>query len=154
MHENVYLLAARMCNCQSHVDTVYQFSPDKVNVIFGDNSVGKSVFFKMVKASINPTSLQEKDRIDLIRRKTEFAQIQYIFSDNSNATCRIYRKGTIFQYQNSPEEKPIVTNMPHEKFLEKLNILMDVRSGFITNIMDGDNARLLINSNLKSNYFL
>lgn len=153
MNEIVYLAAVRMYNCQSHKDTIYEFSPDKVNVIFGDNSVGKSVFFKMLKASINPKSLQEKDRVDLIRRKEEFAQIHYLFSDNSNAICRVYKKGIIFQYQESPQDKPIVTNEPHEKFLEKLNILMDVNSGFTTNIIDGDNDRLLVNSNLKSNYY-
>lgn len=152
MSENIYLVAVRLYNCQSHADTIYRFSTDKVNVIFGDNGVGKSVFFKMLKASLNPQELSEKDRTDLIRRKTEFAQIQYIFSDNSSTACRVYRKGVVFQYRDSPESKPIVTNIPHEKFLEKLNILMDEQSGFTTNIIDGDNDRLLVNSNLKSNY--
>lgn len=152
--EPIYLQAVKMENAQSHIKTIYEFAPNKINVLAADNGVGKSVFFKMLKATLLPRSLSEQDRYDLIRHGCEYAQITYLFSDGAWGLCRVYLKSIVFNYAAPGAEHAISSYDVPEELISHLNILMDVDSLFITNIIDTKQNLLLVDSNLKSNYQL
>ena len=68
------LLEARFINCQSMRDLTMHFATDKLNVIAADNSVGKSVLFKMLKVTANPKTLATiEERRQLIRYGEQYA---------------------------------------------------------------------------------
>lgn len=152
--EPIYLQAVKMENAQSHVKTIYEFAPNKINVLAANNGVGKSVFFKMLKATLLPRSLSEQDRFDLIRHGCEYAQITYLFSDGAWGLCRIYLKSIVYNYAAPGAERPLASYDVPEELINHLNVLMDVSSNFITNIIDTKQNLLLVDSNLKSNYQL
>ena len=72
---NIYLVGVRMINCQTHSDTVYEFSPDKLNVIVAPNATGKSVLIKMLKATVTPNEYNNSTRKNLIRHEIGRAHV-------------------------------------------------------------------------------
>lgn len=147
---SVYLVAARLTNCQSHVDTTYNFATDRINVIKAENGTGKSVFFKMLEITIDPSKFDKDDRIGIIRYDCELARIIFAFSDGSLAATNVYPNGVVYQFMMEGEEmKSSYSPMP--EILERLSILHDQKEGYTANVINSRNATLFVESSEQSN---
>lgn len=74
------LKSVRLVNCQSIKDITFNFATDRLNVIAANNSVGKSVLFKMLKITADPKQLPTiEERSQLIRHGAESAIFVAVF---------------------------------------------------------------------------
>lgn len=153
MESNIWLRAICMENCQSHKNTVFEFVKDKLNVVVADNSVGKSVFFKMLYATAYPKKHDREDRLNLIRHGADYACIKYIFSDNSRAVTCVYPAGIIYYFAENKSDF-IQYKEPPEILLNNLGLLLDKNVKYVVNIIDGEQDMLLVNNDPKSNHNL
>lgn len=96
------LLEARFINCQSMRDLTMHFATDKLNVIAADNSVGKSVLFKMLKVTANPKTLATiEERRQLIRYGEQYAGFICAFDDGSIGATLVYPNKVIYKYRGN-----------------------------------------------------
>ena len=145
----VYLSAIRLTNCQSFKDSVIEFATDRLNVFVADNSTGKSVFFRMLSITAFPGKCSKEDRLNIIRRGSQFAQILYMFSDGSYGGVRVYPDRVIYYYTPDKNTKMTPSLEPRPEFISKLGLILDNNSGFVANLIDMDQNLLLVNSSPK-----
>lgn len=145
----VYLSAIRLTNCQSFKDSVIEFATDRLNVFVADNSTGKSVFFRMLSITAFPGKCSKEDRLNIIRRGSQFAQILYMFSDGSYGGVRVYPDRVIYYYTPDKNTKMTPSLEPGPEFISKLGLILDNNSGFVANLIDMDQNLLLVNSSPK-----
>lgn len=145
----VYLSAIRLTNCQSFKDSVIEFATDRLNVFVADNSTGKSVFFRMLAITAFPGKCSKEDRLNIIRRGSQFAQILYMFSDGSYGGVRVYPDRVIYYYTPDKNTKMTPSLEPGSEFISKLGLILDNNSGFVANLIDMDQNLLLVNSSPK-----
>ena len=126
----VYLSAIRLTNCQSFKDSVIEFATDRLNVFVADNSTGKSVFFRMLSITAFPGKCSKEDRLNIIRRGSQFAQILYMFSDGSYGGVRVYPDRVIYYYTPDKNTKMTPSLEPGPEFISKLGLILDNNSGF------------------------
>lgn len=150
MEKRVYLSAIRLTNCQSFKDSVIEFATDRLNVFVADNSTGKSVFFRMLSITAFPGKCSKEDRLNIIRRGSQFAQILYMFSDGSYGGVRVFPDRMIYYYTPDKTTQMTPSTEPSHEFISKLGLILDNNSGFVANLIDMDQNLLLVNSNQKS----
>lgn len=151
----VKLSQMRLVNCQSWKDGVLEFT-NGLNVIRADNNTGKSVIFKCLRATANPSGLDRDDRKDFIRRKCEYAEITYLFSDNSAGVVRIFLDKTIYFFSHDVTKQQFHSQQdePHESLINRLSFILDRENGYVANILDDEQPLLLVKSSNKANYNL
>ena len=152
---DVKLRIIRLRNCQSWKDCNISLA-DGLNVICADNNTGKSVLFKLLKASVSPSYYSKDELQQLIRYGTEFAEATYIFSDGSVAVVRIFKQRVIYYYTPDFNSQGYTQQegIPHAEILEQLSVIVEPSSGFIANVLDLDQSLLLVNSKSTSDYDL
>lgn len=150
MDKRVYLVAIKLTNCQSFKDSIIKFATDRLNVFVADNSTGKSVFFRMLSITAFPNKCSREDRLNIIRRGSQFAQILYMFSDGSYGGVRVLPDRVIYYYTPNENTRMTQTVEPHPELIAKLGLILDNNSGFVANLIDMDQNLLLVNSNQKS----
>ena len=79
---NVYLRKLQLKNFQSWENEQITFS-NGLNCIIARNGVGKSVIYKALQVTVLPNKYSKEDKRDFIRGSAQFAEIYYLFSDNS-----------------------------------------------------------------------
>lgn len=148
----VKLVYNRLVNCQSHADTVYEFSSG-LNIFRADkNSAGKSVFFKMIKAVGCPSYYHtEEKRKQLIKHGAEYASSLYMFSDNSAGMVRVYPKQIIYYYTDNVTNGFTAYAEPPEEFVNALSLITNSMNNFIANMLDMDQDLLFVRSDSKTN---
>ena len=151
----VKLKQMRLVNCQSWRDGIIDFS-EGLNVIRAQNNTGKSVIFKALRITSNPSGYDKEDRIMFIRRHAEYAEITYLFSDDSASIVRVFPNKTLYYYTPDAHNTPLhgQEDEPHEQLLEKLSLIIDRENGYVANILDDEQPMLLVRSSDKSNYNL
>ena len=149
------LLEARFINCQSMRDLTMHFATDKLNVIAADNSVGKSVLFKMLKVTANPKTLATiEERRQLIRYGEQYAGFICAFDDGSIGATLVYPNKVIYKYRGSSAAGFTSYAEPPSEFIRQLGLLVDEKTGYIANLIDTDQDLLFVNNNLGSNHSL
>ena len=149
------LLEARFINCQSMRDLTMHFATDKLNVIVADNSVGKSVLFKMLKVTANPKTLATiEERKQLIRYGEQCACFICAFDDGSLGATLVYPNKVIYKYKSDGATEFISYENPPAEFIRQLGLLVDEKTGYIANLIDTDQDLLFVNNNLGSNHSL
>ena len=149
------LLEARFINCQSMRDLTMHFATDKLNVIAADNSVGKSVLFKMLKVTANPRTLSTiEERKQLIRYGEQYAGFICAFDNGSIGATLVYPNKVIYKYRDSSAAGFTSYAEPPSEFIRQLGLLVDEKTGYIANLIDTDQDLLFVNNNLGSNHSL
>lgn len=148
----VKLKIMRLTNCQSWSNSVIGLS-EGLNVIKAPNNTGKSVIFKILKAVCSPSYYSSEERAGLIRDNAEFAEATYLFTDNSMAIVRIFKNKTIYYFTNDKDNSQFTAtqDVPPQKLIENLNMLVEPESGFIVNLLDLDQDLFLVKSDSKAN---
>lgn len=149
------LVQMKLKNCQSWAENsgTIMFSPH-MNCIKAPNNVGKSVIMKALSASLGKLSRQELRA--LIRHNEEFAEILYLFDDNSVVAVRIYPSQVLYFYTNNIDKYPMQSNgnkIP-QLLIDNLSILAGETSNFIINLIDDERPLFLVSSDHKYNYEL
>lgn len=152
-HSSVFLTAVRLQNCQAWTDVTLPFSKDTLNVLVANNSVGKSVFFKMLSITACPENYDSEDRYNLIQWGKPFAQILFSFSDGMYAATRVMKDRVLFYFSEDGNQFQAYAKAP-DIMLQHLGLLVDRSGSFLANLIDSDHAMLLVNSNEKSNHNL
>lgn len=149
------LVEVRFINCQSMSDVTMHFADDKLNVIVADNSVGKSVLFKMLKVTANPKVLPTREeRMQVIRYGTTHAAFICAFDDGDVGATIVYPNKVIYKYRSNKSENFISYEQPPEIFIKHLGLLVDDKINYIANLIDTDQDLLFVNNNLGSNHSL
>ena len=153
-----YLSLVRMHNFQSWKEsTTMQFKPG-LNCIIGNNEVGKSVFFKILKLACSPTSFSKTKAMHLITDNEQYGKAVYVFSDFKALTFTFTRKYQfLYEYfpdARNPKNVERYSGQPPEIFLELLSIIKEPKSGFLANLIDSERQLLLVDSSAEDNYNL
>lgn len=146
--------AVRLYNCQSFEDEIMTFSSDVVNVIVAENDTGKSVLFKLLKLAGDADYYSAKDRADLIRRGCPYAKVLFFFTDGSYAIMQIETKKTLYSFLPTKDSPLNVSLTPPKEMVDRLELLVSPGQSFIANLVDREQAQLLVNPKLQSNYDL
>lgn len=149
------LVQMKLKNCQSWSENsgVIKFSPH-MNCIKAPNNVGKSVIMKALSASLGKLNRQELK--SLIRHNEEYAEILYLFDDNSVVAVRIYPSQVLYFYTDDIDKNPMQSNgnrIP-QLLIDNLSILAGETSNFIINLIDDERPLFLVSSDHKYNYEL
>lgn len=141
----------RLVNCQSWEDTTIEFGPG-INVLIGTNSTGKSVFFKVLDLVGIAGLAKRLDRESIIRKGAEYAEVYYLFSDNSMAVIRIFPQRILYYFTEDASSGNFTQyeNQLPEDIRKRLSLLVDPTSGFIANKLDDPGELLFVNSNPKT----
>lgn len=148
----VCLKEVRLINCQAYEDVTIPLADDKLNVLVANNSVGKSIFFKMLDVTACPEKFDAEDRKNIIRHGKDYAQVMFSFSDGVIAAVRVLASRVIYFYKAAGESIFYAYESAPDSLLEHLGLLVDKREGFIANIMDSDHDLLLVDSKERSNH--
>ena len=133
------LKSVRLVNCQSIKDITFNFATDRLNVIAANNSVGKSVLFKMLKITADPKQLPTiEERSQLIRHGAESAIFVAAFSDGAIGLTVVYPNRVIYRYAQLPELGFDTFAEPPEIYLKQLGLLIDERTKYVATIIDTD----------------
>lgn len=147
----VYLVSNRLINCQSHRDTLLQFT-EGINVIVAPNGTGKSVFFKMLIAATYPQTYTREELASLMRWGTDKAISMYEFSDGSEGGVGIYDRNNITHYYREDKSQPFMaSHVPFPEIIERLSVLCDETTKFFANILDQDQALLFVKKSSSAN---
>lgn len=148
------LKQVRLINCQSWEDCSFNLSTDRLNVISGLNSTGKSVFFKMLKITCCPKCYSSEEQRELIRWGAECATVMYLFNTENIALVQVYPTRVVYNYKKATDTNWERTLYPMEELLIDLGLIADSTNSFIANVIDADQDLLLVDSNASSNYDL
>lgn len=146
------LKAIRLKDCQSWEDTTIQFSMDKPNILIADNSVGKSVVFKMLKITVYPKMFSSDERKDLIRYGADCAILTCLFDDDSIGMTLVFRDRVLYRFKRQEDTSFVSYNEFPDIYREHLNIIKSDKSdNFIVNIIDTDQDINLVNTKSAGN---
>ena len=144
------LKAIRLINCQSLEDVNFELASDKLNVLVAENNTGKSVLFKMLKATASPTYHTREELNNLIRTGADYAMAVFQFDDGCVGATIITPKQIMYKFK-CPEDSDFSAYLtPPKEFLDHVGLVTN-GDDFVANIIDTDQDMLLINSNLKGN---
>lgn len=147
----VKVTSCRLIGCQSHEDTTFEFV-DGLNVIVATNNTGKSVFMKMIKIACHPKAFKREDLKYLIRWGHECATAMYTFSDGSAGAVKVYPNRVVYFFTPKMNEVGFVSSLePDRQFVHNLSVLVDSSEVFFGNVIDLDQALLLVESSDKAN---
>lgn len=142
-----------MQDCQSLKNVSYDFTGKGVNVIRAANGTGKSVFFKMLKATASSTYYTRKKREKLIRYGCSCAQVGYAFQSGAMGIVRVFPDKIIYAFQKEGEKDFTLSTEPPQELLSELGLVLG-QDDFVANILDTEQGQLLVNPKLKSNVSL
>lgn len=142
----------RLVNCQSWEDCSIHLAQDRLNVIEAKNNVGKSVLMKMLKISISPKFFSVKKRKKLIRWGADDARAIYTFTDGAIAAVFVQPTKVIYMFRESNEEKFSTYLEPPARLISELGAMVNSSGSFIANILDTDQALLLVDSDSKATF--
>lgn len=143
------LVKLQFINCQSFEDVTYEFALDKINAIYADNNIGKSIMFKMMREAVCP-GFYSKDKSFLIRTGCAYAEM---YSENTDGvyTCfRLNRTGNNVYSVLYPDGTIERTSYATEEYLKNLCLLADLNNFFIVNVIDRNQDLMLVDKNLKA----
>ena len=146
----MFITKCRFVNCQAIVDKEIPFSSG-LNVLLADNSVGKSILFKMLKASCGIKAFSSEDVKHLITYGKNEAIALWYFDDNSVGGVMITSRGNIYLYGDSDQNIGRWSE-PHPDFLRNLSVVLDSKEDFVLNILDPDQELIFVNSKPSTNY--
>ena len=132
------------------MDTEIVFSTG-LNVFLADNSIGKSIFFKMLKASCGIKAFSSEDIVHLITYGKNEAIALWYFSDESAGGVMVTSRGNIYLYGTNDQSLGRFDS-PHPDFLRKMSLVLDVKEDFVLNILDPDQELIFVNSKASTNY--
>lgn len=141
------ITAIRMVNCQSIKDITLEFAKGKLNIIAADkNNKGKSVLFRMLRVTLNPKFFSKERQRKLIRRGCDYAEIVYLFDDESFGITRVYPDGVQYAYSDdgTNESCRLYNNVPLEMVQKMGFIAIDSTKKFVPNIFDEEQDLALI----------
>lgn len=150
MSDKCYLLETRLINFQSWLDMSMKFI-NGLNVICATNNEGKSVFFKSLYLTTNPSSVPIDERTDFIRKGTQCAEVMHLFSDGVAYITKIYPKSNnyfVVEDLNNVNVKPLGTEVPKE-LLDRLGIIL--AGDMIANLIDDEQKMFMVNSDTQNN---
>lgn len=147
----VYLAWNRLINCQSHEDTLLQFNSGLTSIV-APNGTGKSVFFKMIYATVYPQGYNRDELKSLISWDAESAISMYGFSDEYEGGVSINTKAQLVYYYRENQQAKYKTSVvcPYE-LKSRLNILVDEKTDFFANIIDQDQSLLFVKKSSTAN---
>lgn len=151
MYEAVYLTNVAFINCQSLKNIEYDLCSG-INVIIGLNSSGKSVLYKTIKVAIGSDFFGAKDLQHFICYGQNEAAAMFSFSDESAGGFIATRRSLIYIYRESADSPFQKLTSPHQEFIRKMAIIMDVKTSFVLNLLDPDQELLFINSKERTNF--
>lgn len=142
----------RLINCQSWEDSTIHLSGERLNVIEAKNNVGKSVLMKMLKISVSPKFFKANKRKKLIRWGATDAKAVYHFTDGAAAIVSVQPTRVIYFFKDVDEDKFTAHLEPPVEMLQELGVLMNNDKTFIANILDTDQALLLVDSEASATF--
>ena len=146
------LESVRLVNCQSIKDITFKFSTERLNVIAANNSVGKSVLFKMLKITADPRQLSTiEERSQLIRHGEAKALMMAAFSDGAIGMTIVLPNQVMYRYAKIPELGFESFTEPPEEYLKQLGLHVDKRTKYVATIIDTEQDMLFINSDQRGN---
>lgn len=149
----VYIKEIRLKNFQSWENNTIHLTNGFNIIRSDDNSAGKSVVMKAIKIAVCPSKFTRRQRRDLIRRRAEYAEAIFLFSDNTIGVVRVFRNKVLYIYNDGSGWQQ-TEGFPKEAFVEKMGALVKSEYNFIANLLDMDSPLLLVNSDNKCNFAL
>lgn len=141
-----------LINCQSWEHNTLALSYDRVNVLRADNSVGKSVFGKMLRNAIFPSRVRTREvRMQYIRHGAPYAQLGILGDDDAIAIFRIYPDRVLYGYKEPGQDKFTMTTTIPDTMIRILGLRFNEQSKLITNIIDAGQQLFLVNSDQQAN---
>ena len=152
---NVYLRELQLKNFQSWENEHISFS-DGLNCIIARNGVGKSVIYKALQITVLPNKYSREDRRDFIRGSAQFAEIYYLFSDNSLYIVKFSETNIQYVYcedfVNNPNNISLVGNTPPNDLIDKLELIF--RGDMLGNLISMNQNLFLVDSNESDDFNL
>lgn len=152
---NVYLRKLQLKNFQSWENEQITFS-DGLNCIIARNGVGKSVIYKALQVTVLPNKYSKEDKRDFIRGSAQFAEIYYLFSDNSLYVVKFSETNIQYiyceDYLNNPNNLIFVGNTPPEDLIDKLELIF--RGDMLGNLISMNQNLFLVDSNESDDFNL
>lgn len=150
MSDKCYLLETRLINFQSWLDMSMKFI-NGLNVICATNNEGKSVFFKSLYLTANPSSVPIDERTDFIRKGTDCAEVMHLFSDGVAYITKIYSKSNsyfVVEDLQNVNVKSLGSEVPKD-LLDRLGIIL--AGDMIANLIDDEQRMFMVNSDTQNN---
>lgn len=149
------LTKAILRNMQSLKEVVFEFPPTGLIVFTGENSNGKSIFCKVLKALITNEIKLPVKRASLVNRDALYGEAIYYRDDGVVLSLHLARqaKDTWVKFE-APEREPIVRYLADKNYMELVKAFgwhIDDKSGVSLNVAEVDSALLFYKTPTKVN---
>ena len=146
---NVYIDSVRLVGCQGYRDVTLEFSSG-LNILKADNnSVGKSIFFKMLREVITPGYWGREGVKQLIRWGSSCAKMLFKFSDQTECLFRLFPTYRQYVFKDNQSGVECVSEQPPEELLRRLSA---ISSGMYTaNMLTTQGDLLFVESSSATN---
>lgn len=147
-----YLRRVNMSKLQSwgsDVGITMEFT-EGLNILVADNSVGKSVFIKVLEHIVKEPKRTRAESRQIITFGKERGDIGMEFSDGTLYYIQIYENMCVY-YMERGDYVTRDAETVRDNLFKDLSLIIEPNSGFIANIIKADQGKFLVSTASKSN---
>lgn len=142
-------------NMQNHREVVIDLPPTGLIIFTGNNSNGKSVIVKATKALITGSIKKPRKRSNLIDRRAQFGEIEYVRDDTTTLKLHLTREAaTTYVTYQEPGQDAIVRYLSDKSYSELVSRFgwhYDSNTDVSLNIAEADTSLLFYKTSNKAN---
>ena len=121
-----------------------------LNILVADNSVGKSVFIKVLEHIVKEPKRTRAESRQIITFGKERGDIGLQFSDGTLYYIQIYENMCVY-YMERGDYVTRDAEIVRDNLFKDLSLIIEPNSGFIANIIKADQGKFLVSTASKSN---
>lgn len=155
----VYMKALKQIitrNIQNHAEVVIDLPPTGLIVFTGDNSNGKSVIVKAVRALVLNEIKKPRKRASLVNRKASYGEAIFIRTDDVILTMHVAREAasTWISLEVPGQDKIVryLSDKSYTELVQTFGLQVAGESGISLNVAEADESLLFYKTPTKTNH--
>lgn len=143
-------------NIQNHAEVVIDLPPTGLIVFTGDNSNGKSVIVKAVRALVLNEIKKPRKRASLVNRKASYGEAIFIRTDDVTLTMHVAREAasTWISLEVPGQDKIVryLSDKSYTELVQTFGLQVAGESGISLNVAEADESLLFYKTPTKTNH--
>lgn len=143
-------------NIQNHAEVVIDLPPTGLIVFTGDNSNGKSVIVKAVRALVLNEIKKPRKRASLVNRKASYGEAIFIRTDDVTLTMHVAREAasTWISLEVPGQDKitRYLSDKSYTELVQEFGLQVAGESGISLNVAEADESLLFYKTPTKTNH--
>lgn len=152
----MYLKRITTRNIQSHAEVVIDLPATGLIVFTGDNSNGKSVIVKAVRALVLNEIKKPRKRASLVNRKASFGEAIFVRNDDAVLTMHVAREAAStwvsLEIPGNEKVTRYLSDKSYPELVRTFGLQVAGESGISLNVAEADEALLFYKTPTKTNH--